>query len=269
MKIEGAIAIITGGTGTMGTEIAAQLSANGATAVRFDIGERSDDTVPCDVSDADAVDVAFAETIERFGVPTILVNSAGVSGGRAPWASDVLSGSERGGTNEDWRTVLSPIEAWRAVFDVNVLGVVQTSRAFAREAFRRGLSGAIVNITSIGGSVLAEPELAAYCASKAAADMITRIAAVDFGPLGIRVNAVAPGMMETRMKVSGVAPAVPRRGDPPNIVERAAAVTPLEQRPAHASDVADAVLALLRTDFVTGQIVHVDGGLMLRSLSKS
>jgi 3-oxoacyl-[acyl-carrier protein] reductase len=248
----------------MGTEIASVLAARGATVAKWDLDAHGDDALSCDVSDPDAVDAAFDETLQRFGVPTILVNAAGVSGGRAPWAADVV-----GGSAEDWRAVLSPIESWRAVFDVNVLGVVHTSRGFARLVSHHALSGAIVNITSIGGGPLTDPELTAYSASKAAANMITRISAANFGPLGIRVNAVAPGMMETRMKLAGVASVPNRRGDPPNMVERAAAITPVENRPARASDVAAAMLGLLESDFVTGQILLVDGGLMLRSLSQA
>jgi NAD(P)-dependent dehydrogenase (short-subunit alcohol dehydrogenase family) len=260
MKLDGVTAVVTGGTGTIGAEIARALAARGATVVRWDVGAE-DGVIGCDVSDPASVAAAFEATQRGHGLPAVLVNAAGVSGGRAPWAADA--------SDEEWRFVLSPVEAWRSVFDVNVLGPVNTSREFARLLQASGQPGAIVNITSISGAELNDPALTAYSASKAAANSITRIAAKNFGPLGIRVNAVAPGMMENRMKQSGISTeAVSGRGDPADMMRRVSAGTPLEQRFAKASDIADGVLGLLDADFVTGQVLVVDGGLTLRGFSK-
>jgi NAD(P)-dependent dehydrogenase (short-subunit alcohol dehydrogenase family) len=259
MKLDGATAVITGGTGAIGTEIGRALAQRGADVARWDVAA-DEGVIACDVSDPVSVAAAFEATLRDHGQPTVLVNAAGVSGGRAPWAADAA--------DDEWRFVLSPTEAWRSVFDVNVLGPVNTSREFARLLRASGLPGAIVNITSIGGAELNDPALTAYSASKAAANAVTRIAAKNFGPLGIRVNAVAPGMMENRMKSAGITTeAVSGRGDPADMMRRVAAATPVENRFARPSDIADAVLGLLDSDFVSGQVLVVDGGLTLRSFS--
>jgi len=263
MRLKDAVCVVTGGTGTMGSEIGASLGKQGARVVSWDLGSSGPQLVHCDVSDAASVAAAFPETVHSYGTPTVLVNAAGVSGGRAPWAADA--------SDEDWRFVLSAEEAWRTAFEVHVLGVVNTSREFARNIKNTGAAGAIVNITSVcGGSSFNDPALAALSATKAAANSVTRTAAMNFGPLGIRVNAVAPGVMETRVKVPGVSEeAASGRTDPAERMERVKRWTPVGNRLAKSSDVADAVLALLLSDFVTGQVVVVDGGLSLRSLTKS
>ena len=260
MKLDGATAVITGGGGSIGAEIGRALSGRHTGVVKWDVTAGTD-VIACDVSDPGSVAAAFETTVRSHGVPTILVNAAGVSGGRAPWAEDAA--------DDDWPSVLSPVEAWRSVFDVNMLGPVNTSREFARILRANRLTGAIVNITSISGFELNDPALTAYSASKAAANAITRIAAKNFGPLGIRVNAVAPGMMENRMKLAGVTQeATGGRGDPSGMMRRVADATPVEKRFAKPSDIADAVIGLLGADFVSGQILAVDGGVTLRSFSQ-
>ncbi|MGW4339767.1 SDR family NAD(P)-dependent oxidoreductase [Rhodococcus koreensis] len=271
----GTVAVVTGGTGTIGGEIARMLEAAGAVVAVWDrdTGSEGDTTIACNVDDPASVDAAMAATVDRFGVPRILVNAAGLSGGLAQRACEV--------TDDDWTSVLSSNDVWQSVFAVNVMGVVNTSRAFARAYARiprEGAGGAIVNITSISGEYLADPALSAYSASKAAVHMVTRVAAADFGPLGIRVNAVAPGLMESRMKPmpssAEAAEAAEAAVPPPptvggDMVARAAAATPLEARPGRAEDIAQAVLSMLSADFVTGQILAVDGGLTQRNLTRS
>jgi NAD(P)-dependent dehydrogenase (short-subunit alcohol dehydrogenase family) len=257
MNLRGAVAVITGGTGAMGTEIAEFLGREGAAVVRWDLVPDAVGHIACDVSDPNSVDEAMRDTVAQYGVPTILVNAAGVSGGKSPRATEA--------TDDDWHLVLSSTEAWQAVLKVNVLGVVNTSRAFARLLRERGLGGAIVNISSTGGGSMNNGVLTAYSASKAAVNKITRIAAIDFGPLGIRVNAVAPGTMEVRMRTTGTSAAPTPQGQAGGggTMEAAMAVTPVERRAGRASDIAQAVLSLLAADFVTGEVLTVDGGQML------
>ncbi len=265
MNLSGVVAVVTGGTGTIGGEIAEQLERAGAIAVLWDLdASTAERIVECDVSDQSSVEGAMRLTVERFGTPKILVNVAGISGGLSQRASGVQ-------VEEDWDRVLSPTSSWDAVLSINVLGVVNTSRAFAK-AFAQGASltnGSIVNITSISGGQIADPALAAYSTSKAAVHMITRLSAADFGPLGIQVNAIAPGFMETRMKPmpgTEAAPAQPTAQD--GTATRIATATPLGARNGKPSDIAEAVLAVLAAGFVTGQIITVDGGLTQRSLTR-
>lgn len=267
MQLDQKVAIVTGGAGTIGGVIADYLTKAGATVVKWDRDAEPDsETIAVDVSDPASVDAAAAHTVERFGAPQILVNAAGLSGGLARLASDAAG-------DGDWTAVLSAPSVWETVFNVNVLGVVNTSRTFARivaEAdAKTGLNagGAIVNITSTSGGPIVDPALAAYSASKAAVNSITKLAAADFGPLGIRVNAVAPGFMETRMKpmpagavVANVSTASQDTGT------RVASQTPFEGRLGRPEDIAEATVGVLSMGFVTGQVIYVEGGLTLHSL---
>ncbi len=272
MKLESNVAVVTGGTGTIGEVIGTALREAGALVVRWDrdAGDGSEpDLIAVDVSSSESVEAAMDLTVQRFGVPRVLINAAGLSGGLATLATEAVHSG-------DWSGVLSPESAWQQTFSVNVLGPVNTIRAFARvvgeqdstEATDDG--GSVVNISSTSGGPIVDPALSAYSASKAAVNMITRLAASDLGPLGIRVNAVAPGFMETRMKPMpgpAVTSAAPDR--PTATVDtgaRVASQTPYRGRLGRPEDIAEAVLAVLASGFVTGQVIHVEGGLTLHSL---
>jgi NAD(P)-dependent dehydrogenase (short-subunit alcohol dehydrogenase family) len=260
MELSGAVAVITGGTGTMGGDICRALEATGAVPVRWDAVADGQDAVSCDVSSPESVDEAMAHTVKKYGVPTVLVNAAGVSGGRSIWPDSA--------DEDSWPLVLSSPEAWNAVMSVNVIGLSNTMRAFARQLQEAGSPGAIVNITSMSGSEMPDPMLAAYSSSKAAANMITRVAARALGPLGIRVNAVAPGVMETRMRVPAGLPSPGTTFEAEARMQRVMKSTPLDGRLTRPADITAAVIGLLGMDFVTGQVITVDGGLTLRSVSR-
>lgn len=135
--------------------------------------------VVSDVSDPDAVD-ALADLVDaEMGRVDILVNNAGAARGedRAP-------------------VVDLDLDVWRHVIDVNLHGVLYTSRTFARRFLRAGTPGSIVNISSVGGKI-AGPNTAAYAASKAGVHALTAAMAKELGPNGIRVNALCPGIIDT------------------------------------------------------------------------
>jgi NAD(P)-dependent dehydrogenase (short-subunit alcohol dehydrogenase family) len=253
MELAGAVAVVTGGTGTMGSDIYRALEAGGAVPVRWDAVADTPDAVSCDVGSPESVEEALAYTVKTYGGPTVLVNAAGVSGGRAVWADSADA--------ETWPLVLSHPDAWNAVMSVNVVGLSNTMRAFARQLGETGTPGAIVNITSMSGAEMPDPILAAYSASKAAANMLTRVAARTLGPLGIRVNAVAPGVMETRMRVPAGMPNPGTSAEAEARAQRVMKATPLGGRLVRPADISAAVMGLLGMDFVTGQVITVDGGL--------
>lgn len=186
--------------------------------------------VVADLTDDEQVAAAVQTVGERFGGIDGLVNNAAATPARAPLAAH--SG-----------------ERVAAVLDVNVTGVVRLTQA-ALPLLRAGSGPAVVNLSSIGGARAFRRNLG-YCASKGAVEALTRALALDLAPLGIRVNAVAPGMVYTDAW----------RGVPTEEYARRSGLVPLG-RPANVDEIAAAVNFLLGTDasYVTGVVLPVDGG---------
>src|SRR5579875_2991595 len=222
-ELEGRVALVTGGSNGIGRAIVRALRAAGArVAVR-------------DLVDAATAAGAVGRAVERFGDLHLLVNDA------ASYPDAFLTEMD--------------VADWRRVFEVNVTGPFCTIQAFARHRLARGGGGAIVNITT--GSVESpRPAGGAYSASKAALQTLTRVAALELGPHGIRVNAVSPGYIDVR----GESDAFPDRASEA-LRARLVASIPL-QRPGRAADVAAAVRFLCSdaAGHVTGATLHVDGG---------
>jgi NAD(P)-dependent dehydrogenase (short-subunit alcohol dehydrogenase family) len=223
---------VTGGASGIGAEVARRLRDAGRTVVTWD-RERGAD-VHCDVADPVAVGAALAATVAEHGTPTQWTLSAGVG------SSGLLIDAD--GTE------------WDRVLGVNAKGLWLTMQAAARAMRDASTGGSIVAVTSVSAR-LADRTMGFYCASKAAADMLVRVAAQEWAPLGIRVNAVAPGLTRTPMlgpeEAGGwVAGPVSR--------------TPLG-RVGESGDIAAAVLALHGLDWVVGEVLTADGGLALHS----
>ena len=223
---------MTGGASGIGAEVARRLRAAGRTVVTWDVQDTAD--ITCDVTDPTAVEAASARTIAEHGVPTHWTLSAGVG---------------CGGMLLDLEA-----DAWDRVMDVNAKGLWLTMRAAARAMSQAGTGGSIVAVTSVSAR-LADRTMGFYCASKAAADVLVRVAAQEWAPLGVRVNAVAPGVTRT-----------PLLGDPASTPWVAGPVsrTPLG-REGTPEDIAEAVLAVHELGWVTGEVLTADGGLSLHS----
>ncbi|MEV4565473.1 SDR family oxidoreductase [Nonomuraea sp. NPDC049419] len=235
------VAIVTGSSSGIGEGIARGLAADGFTVVvnsatSVDAGERLAAELPgasyvqADVADpADAV--RLVETaVQRHGRLDLLVNNAGVS-------RPVPHADLEAITADDWHRILG----------VNVVGTWQVSVA-AVKVMEPGSQ--IITITSVGGSRPLGSSIP-YAVSKAALDHLTRLLAKAVGP-DIRVNAIAPGPLQTRLTSAGLA----------QRASRTAAMTPLG-RLGQPSDIAAMILALTKTPFVTGEVINVDGGINL------
>ena len=243
-SLTGRRAIVTGGGRGIGREIALELARAGAdVAINYYVEpERADATVadlralgveavaiPGDVGSAADVERVMDGAVERLGGLDILVNNAGT---------------------QTWTPFLAVTEdEWDRVIRTNLKGCFLCTQAAARRMTERG--GAIVNIGS-GCNKVPFPGLVAYTASKGGIEMLTKVAAVELAPLGIRVNCVAPGAIEierTRLEMNDYAGTW-------------AAVTPLG-RVGTPDDIARAVRFLVSSEssFVTGQTLWVDGGL--------
>jgi NAD(P)-dependent dehydrogenase (short-subunit alcohol dehydrogenase family) len=239
---DGKVAIVTGAAGGVGGAVTRQLVERGAKVVAVDLSDdvaklESDSVaaVAGDASDAQTAERAVATARERFGGLDVLVNNA---------AQIVYKGILD--TSE---------EEWDRVLRVNVRSMFVQSRAAIPALIERG-GGAIVNTASISG-VVGLPGQAAYCASKGAVVQLTRQLAVEFGPQQIRVNAVAPGAIETPFLMNLVN-SVP---DPEGLSAAIKAEHPL-QRWADPEEVARVIVFLASegASFVNGTIMGVDGG---------
>jgi len=226
------IALVTGGASGIGCEVTAQLRDAGHDVVVWDL---SDADIACDVSDPDAVSAAMEQTVRERGVPTRIVTCAGIG------ASGLLLEQQ-------------PAQ-WERVLAVNLTGTWLTMRAAAQAMIDARVGGSIVAVSSISGTV-ADRDMGAYCVSKAGVDMLVRVAAVEWGSHGIRVNAVGPGVTRTPMLAD-----VERL---PGWVEGLSERTALG-RLGEAADVAAAIVGILELPWVTGQVLHADGGLALHS----
>jgi NAD(P)-dependent dehydrogenase (short-subunit alcohol dehydrogenase family) len=227
------VALVTGGASGIGREVAERLRAAGHDVVVWDL---SGGDIDCDISDPDAVSASMEETVREHGVPTRVVTCAGVG------ASGMLL---------DQSTV-----QWGKVLGVNLTGTWLTLRAAAQAMVDAKVGGSMVAVSSISGTV-ADRDMGAYCVSKAGVDMLVKVAAVEWGSHGIRVNAVGPGVTRT--------PMLPNPEALPGWVEGLSERTTLGGRLGEATDVAGAIVGVLELPWVTGQVVHADGGLALHS----
>jgi NAD(P)-dependent dehydrogenase (short-subunit alcohol dehydrogenase family) len=225
-------AVVVGGASGIGAAVAARQRDAGADVLVWDLGGSPD--VVCDVTDPEQVTSALGETIDRSGVPDRVTITAGIGHG----------GLLAHVTADDWDRVMA----------VNARGPWLVMRAVARAATDAGLPVSIVVVSSISGR-LADSGMGLYCASKAALDMVVKVAAREWAP-AVRVNAVAPGVTDTPML-----PSVPRdSGWLAGVASRTAL-----GRLGTADDVAEAILAVHELGWVTGQVLECDGGLGLSS----
>ncbi len=248
MLVEDRIAFVTGGAGRLGGAIAEVLLREGAHVVLADRNgpaakARAEElagtngrrvvAVAGDVSDKAAVARMVEESVAALGLADIVVNAHGIFPN-----CPVL----------DYEP-----DAWDEIFAVNVRGSMLTIQAHARRWIDGGIKGAAVNISS-GAARSARAGGAAYTGSKAAVNMMTEVMAIEFGPHGIRVNAVAPGLIVDDVVTS-------ESPDLHPYVNMMLQGTPL-RRTGKGEDIAEAVafLASDRSAWTTGAILEITGG---------
>ena len=249
MELAGKIALVTGGSGDLGTAIAKALAQAGASVGLSYVGqyERAEQTavavaalggkawtIQLDQSNPQQVEEVVSATVEHFGRLDILVNNAAWNIG-IPFAD---------------LDALTP-DIWDRRYATNIRGPFLLARAAARP-MRAQKSGRIVNIASVGGIYPAASSIA-YATSKAALIHLTRCLAVALAP-DVLVDCVAPGLIEgTRIAQRLPLPLL-----------EAVRKMPVAGHAASLEDLADQVIAFCRTDSVTGQFLAMDGGIFPR-----
>lgn len=245
--LENQVAVVTGGARGIGRAIALALAGEGATVIINCNGsvEKAQETAreiqeaggqaevcPFNVADYEAVEKGFADILARHGRIDILVNNAGIT--------------------RDGLLMRMKEEDFNSVIDINLKGAYHCSK-WAVKAMIKQRSGRIINISSVSG-VTGNAGQVNYSASKAGLIGMTKSIAREVASRGITVNAVAPGFIETDM--------TDVLSD--KVKENAAATIPLGHfgKP---EDVADAVvfLASEKSRYITGQVLHVDGGMVM------
>jgi NAD(P)-dependent dehydrogenase (short-subunit alcohol dehydrogenase family) len=253
-KLEGRVAVVTGGARGLGAGIARRFAAEGATVVIGDVIDGSEtaaeldgssgnhEYVHLDVSNTSEVERAFDELRKRHGGLHILANNAGV-------AHPTMAVHE------------TPDDQIDRIFAINVRGTIACSRAAARVMIDQGQGGRIVNTASQTGK-LAWPDWGVYSASKAAVIAVTQVMAVELAPYKITVNAICPGTMVTNMMRTGFGQTAERTGgDRDRMIEEHAKSIPLG-RMGTAEDMG-AMAAWIASDdasFTTGAALNLTGG---------
>jgi NAD(P)-dependent dehydrogenase (short-subunit alcohol dehydrogenase family) len=248
-RVEGKVALVTGGASGLGAESARRLAREGAKVMLTDVTAEAGQAVTDEILAAggtaafmthDVVDEArwievVAETKSRFGRLDILVNSAGIGGGEP--------------------LLEATLEGWRRVTGVNLDGTFLGVRHAAPLMVAAG-AGSIINISSILGKV-GLPGAASYCASKGGVALFTKAAALELAPLGVRVNSVHPGFIETPMVMNALRESENENERRDMIVSRHAML-----RLGVPREIADAIVFLAsdESSFMTGSEMVVDGG---------
>jgi NAD(P)-dependent dehydrogenase (short-subunit alcohol dehydrogenase family) len=243
--LAGRVCVVTGCGGGIGRAIAVALAAEGAYLAIIDSsGSAAEETrylvsqagaeglaLDCDVSDQGSVSAARDAVQRRFGDAQILVNNAAI---RRPGALESLT-----------------LDSWNALLSVNLTGYFICAQVFGRSMREKG-EGALVHISSQAAD-FAHPFGGAYSVAKAGVTMLSRQLAVEWGPAGIRSNAVHPGFIYTGQTLY----------DGPGVMELRSEAVPC-RRIGRPEDVAQTVLFLAspRSCYVNGTEVVVDGGFM-------
>ncbi len=244
MKLNGKIAIVTGGASGIGKACAEKFASEGARVIIADIQEDAGTAVAtslhgryikADVTNPNDVQSLIAKTVDVYGSLDILMNNAGMDGEQKPIADCTL-------------------ENWSRVIDLNLNGVFYGMK-YGLAQMAKQQRGVVLNTASIAG-IVAFPNIAAYCAAKAGVIHLTRTAAIEYAKQNIRINALCPSVVKTPL----VEHFINSTPDPDATRQWFENFNPLPGM-VTTSSVADAALFLVSDDakFITGVSLPIDG----------
>jgi NAD(P)-dependent dehydrogenase (short-subunit alcohol dehydrogenase family) len=253
-RLDGKVAVVTGGANGIGRASAKALASEGARVVIGDVAEERGENAAHEIRESDGeatfvradvtkmsdVEALVREAIDGWRRLDVMFNNVGVA---IPGTADEMSEDE-----------------FRRVLDVNLIGVWRGMRAAIPEMLRTG-GGSIINTSSVQGHV-AFLGWAGYAASKGGVDALTRQAAVEYAPKGIRINSIVPGTILTEMNERILREAE----DPDAQMATWTSMHPIG-RVGQPDEVAAAVVFLAsdESSFITGESLRVDGGLIVRA----
>lgn len=264
-RVDGKVAVVTGGGSGIGRACALRFAEEGADVVIADINDaggaesvrqvqalgRQAIFVSTNVVEEAACEAMAQVAVDQFGHVDILLAAAGGSG--APMDGADGDDRPRGFVDVGSGFVMNkPVKYWHHVIDVNLNGTMLSDRAVARRMIDGGIHGSIINVASSAAKI-PSPGVADYCVAKAGVWMLTKVLARELGRYWIRVNAIGPGFTLTE-GTSGFA-------DDESRVQRLVKTQSL-RRVGEPRDQADMALFLAsgEADWVTGQLLHANGG---------
>jgi NAD(P)-dependent dehydrogenase (short-subunit alcohol dehydrogenase family) len=237
-RLEGKVCVITGAAGGIGAETARRFREEGAKVVGVDLAEAEgvDLSIPCDVSDEDAVKAMYDRAVAEFGRLDVLFNNAGIS------------------PDDDVSVLDTTLESWQRVQDVNLRSVFVCCKHGIPRLLESG-GGSVINTASFVAVMGAATSQISYTASKGAVLALSRELGVEFARRGVRVNALCPGPVDTPLLRELYA------ADPEQAKRRMVHL-PMG-RFAEAREIADAALFLAsdESSYITASTFLVDGGL--------
>lgn len=244
MELLGQSAVVTGGASGMGAACVEALSARGVRVMSWDLAQaHSEFAMVCDVRSAESVEAAIKETVKQVGVPSICVNCAGIAPAKRMVGKDGAM----------------PLAEFKNVIDINLVGTFNVMRVVAEVMIAKGSHdakerGVIINTASIAGF---EGQIgqAAYSASKGGVISMTLPLARELAQHGIRVNAIAPGLIST-----------PLMDKMPEEVQTYLATTiPFPKRLGNPSEFASLVVHMIENSYINGEVIRLDGALRMQA----